>query len=226
MIKKWFLSLPRAKQITICVFSAHFALLFLWAGGYWISQKPQAHKKVAVRTIQIPKAAPIKKPQSIAKNGSKTNATPKNLSVAPKPLPKKQILKEIASSLKTISQENLTPTTQNFEKNQINISAQQAIKIPKLQVSAPDEEFSENLTEQIAIFLEQMLQLPEFGKVKANLTIDSFGHLTALEIIESASEKNEDFLKKKLPTLLYPCLNKGATLTIVFSNATYTIPKK
>lgn len=209
MIKKWFFSLTRAKQITICVLGAHFALLFIWTGSYWISPRPHLPKKVTVRTVQIPKPPPPKSTPASNKNLAQAKPSPKKIPTPSKPaqsksLQKEKILKEIASNLKEISQ----------KPNQ----TKPEIKIPLFHLEN-QEESPENFSEQIALFLEEMLQLPEFGKVKAHLTIDRFGKLISLEILESASDKNVEFLKNQLPILQYPCLNKGATLTIVFSNA-------
>jgi len=73
-------------------------------------------------------------------------------------------------------------------------------------------------SEQIAALLQQELELPEFGEVKIKLSINRFGHLETVEILESKSQKNEAFLKKRLGEIQFPQLKETMSLTIAFTN--------
>lgn len=72
--------------------------------------------------------------------------------------------------------------------------------------------------EYIVAFLQETLALPEYGEVKAKLSIDRFGKLISCEILEARSKKNAEFLKNQLQDLTFPCFNESKTFTITFRN--------
>jgi hypothetical protein len=76
----------------------------------------------------------------------------------------------------------------------------------------------------LGIALQEQLQLPELGEVIARLILQPPGILSEIEIIDTKSKANAEFLKKRLPLLELPCFNdygiKDKTLefTITFRN--------
>jgi hypothetical protein len=108
-----------------------------------------------------------------------------------------------------------------IEQNIAAIASPKIEKKPELEVpSLPvvEEAVMESATEKIAQFLQQMLQLPEFGEVRVLVMIDRTGQLENFEVLDTKSEKNAEFLRNQLPSLRFPCLNETVSLTIVFSN--------
>ena len=79
--------------------------------------------------------------------------------------------------------------------------------------------------EYLIAYLQNALDLPEYGEVKAQLEIDRFGRLVDCQIVYTKSGKNAEFLKNQLPELTFPCLNDFGILdsthifTITFRNA-------
>jgi hypothetical protein len=217
-MKIWFYRLSRAKQIALGVLVAHVSLvLFLLADNLYQTW-PTKRRKVIVNMVHItpPKATvqavspkksePIeKKPPQLKKTAAKPIKAAK-----PEPQPDSHtaLLKEIEACIETIAAHAPLPATKT------------TIQIPTLRVptSATTIE-AESSDEIIAVFLGQMLTLPEFGEVRAFLAIDRWGHLQTLDILDAKSAKNAAFLKNRLPELQFPCLNEGVSLTVVFSNA-------
>lgn len=221
-MKEWFYGLTRGKQIVIGVLLAHAFCLLILMTDYFCKMRPAKRHKIAVNMVQIEapkkpaavvKVAPVKpasKKVAPVKAPPKPTPTPKKKEVAPPP-PQKSVdaslLKEIEDNLEILSN-HLPPTQQKT-----------VIQIPTFSEARPRESNQGTMDETIAAFLQEALTLPEFGEVKVFLSIDTVGQLQSLEIISSRSEKNARFLKNRLPELHYPCLNEGASLTIVFSNA-------
>jgi len=110
---------------------------------------------------------------------------------------------------------------QNFESlsNVAPLPKKSDIVVPTLALQFQEQPQEYSATEQIASMLQNALELPEFGEVKIKLQIGRLGTLDNIEILEARSQKNAEFLKKRLPELGFPCLNEVTTLTIVFSNA-------
>jgi hypothetical protein len=73
---------------------------------------------------------------------------------------------------------------------------------------------------------QDLLDLPEFGEVKARLTIDASGALIACAVTSAKSEKNKQFLQTRLPELAYaPLADFGISAPsmefhVVFRNRT------
>lgn len=140
---------------------------------------------------------------------------------------KKTEAKKVAA--KSVGQKKVATQKQatllkEIEHNLTVIEATPSVKKVELQIPAlrKPEEFFEEISatpiQQISAFLQETLRLPEIGQVRVRLSIDRFGKLQSVEVLDSKSEKNAEFLKKQLPELQFPCLNEIVSLTIVFSN--------
>ncbi|HEX2583453.1 MAG TPA: hypothetical protein VHL30_04990 [Chlamydiales bacterium] len=198
----------RGKQIAVAVLLMHALLLAMLGADHWMHRVKRERKPVAVRTFVLepaPKAAPSTPTKTIS---SKKSAVPKP--------PQKK------APVPTAAQDHLLA---EIEKNLESFTANPApvkktnIAIPTLNTQPQTQPTEPFAVEQIAALLQEYLELPEFGEVKIKLSINPNGRLEKLEILEAKSEKNAEFLKKRLPELPFPCLNELTTLTIVFSNA-------
>jgi hypothetical protein len=147
-----------------------------------------------------PTSSPPKKP--VAKQQAKKQSPP----TAPVKKIEQALLQEIEQSLGSLSKIDPSPKKSN-------------IVVPTLTLQLQEQKEEYTGRDIIASILQSELELPEYGEVKIKLLIGKSGTLDDLEILEARSQKNAEFLKKRLPELSFPCLNEVTTLTIVFSNA-------
>jgi hypothetical protein len=200
------------KKISLYVLGAHFLLLLILLSQHLLT-RPFKYKPIAVRTVHIARTPPPP-PVAAIKQPAKSSPTPAKKpsviakSASPKkksPAPSQKLLQDIESNLQALT----SPVVKERVKTEISI--------PTLHIESITFEES-NSTERIAAFLQDSLQLPEYGEVKVALSLDRSGKLLHLDILDSKSEKNKQFIKNRLPELQFPCLNESASLTIVFRN--------
>ncbi len=201
------------KQIIQRVVIAH-ALLLCWIcinGWFHFSAPPHP---ITVRQVRRPApvvaAAPVQKKSSpTLASAKKTVEPPKK---APPPLPKQKSV-----TTPKITKPTVTP------REEIQLPALIAPRAAPVEIEVPETpvEFVIGYDEQLAMFLESALVLPEQGEVEAELCVKPNGELLSYRILSSRSKKNEEFLKKKLPNLFYPCFNEAShiNVTVVFRNA-------
>lgn len=227
LLKK-FLLLTRGKQIALVVLAIHLFSIFSMFGHHLFTQRMRPPRPIAVRTISPPQPSiqtakreekpkpvpPVKK--ETAANKPKT-APPKQAAAAKKQsaaAPKQPILKEIGESLETLSEKpKLKPRTALNLPEKIETKTE-----PSKTIDDP------NYGEFLIAFLQNTLDLPEYGEVKAQIEIDRFGQLVSCKILQTKSSKNAEFIKNQLPELTFPCLNdfgileNTRTFTITFRN--------
>ena len=150
---------------------------------------------------------------------TKTQKTTSAAPASPKPAkktnaPKLELLEEIQSNFDSFTTET------SVTKSTLSLPALIAPKAELEELPSTDLHYGEILIG----YLQSMLELPEWGEVKALIVINRFGEPIRCDILESKSRKNGDFLKKRLPELSFPCFNDfsivGETLefTITFRN--------
>lgn len=205
----------------------HALILFVLNVDYWIWKNPVRTKKIHVTTVRYaPPPAPIK----VEKKAPVATA-PKP--VVKPPVPKPEIKKKppvsskpVINQNKPIESELLKEIERNFDS--ITEPLPKPVLKPEIELPTPNlvfhfsienEDVGPTDAERIALLLQELLQLPEYGEVRAQLKISRLGQLESFDILESKSKKNSDFLKNRLPEVQFPCLNESATLTIVFRNA-------
>ncbi len=239
MKKLWerFCTLSRAKQIAAVVFCLHFALICALSVHHLIHSKKGVKTKIAVRTVRPlaqkapvsttrppsnPKPAkiasqpkPTQKGQSTApKAPAKTSTAPKNSKGTSAPAKisaeKEILLQEIAESLEILHSEVSSPPSRFALSLPSSLTKQ--IQIDEAEVA------DLNYTEILIAFLQDQLDLPEYGEVKVRFEIDPKGQLSHLEILESQNRKNGEFLKTRLPELYFPPGGESNTFTITFKN--------
>lgn len=244
-IYQTFLLLTRGKQIAVAVCIAHFLAIFFLLGHHLISRRWKPPRPMVVKTISIhaePKIQEIKakegssksavatttpkpitptkkeasttpKPIASAKKGGATKAKPVAKKSPPLPVDEEDtFLKEIASSLQNLKIEGQKPSRPTLHlPKEIKRKTQLTQEIGNV-----DPTYSEFLI----AYLQNALDLPEFGEVKAKLEIDRFGKLVDLEILEAKSDKNAEFLKAELSQLDFPTGIGDApqVFTIIFRN--------
>ncbi len=218
-----FLVLSRSKQIAIAVCFIHFtAILGLFI--HHLGNRRQPSRPMVVKTFHVNAEQNIKAEALpvVTKSIKKTAPVQSKLPRKAKPVTKKKgittpakeknLLKEIAGSLETLSSEP--------KKSRPILTLPPQLR-PKAQIeSKSDPSYGESLT----AFLETALDLPEYGQVRAEIEIDQFGRLISCNILETRSLKNSEFLKTQLPNLIFPYFDDfgitdvSQTFTVVFRN--------
>lgn len=219
-----FLLLSRGKQIALAVCLTHFLLVLALLGHHLFTRQLRPPRPIVVRTLAAqppqraiaaapaPKpaaaksTAPKKTPAPAQKPTAKAKPAPKIVSAAKK-IPPPAVLQEIAESLETLSVERAPTRTALTVPTKIQAQAEIAS-------TALDPTYGEILI----AYLQNELDLPEYGDVKAKIEIDRFGRLVDCQILEAKSAKNAEFLKNRLPELAFPCLNDSQSFTITFRN--------
>lgn len=244
---KLFYSLSRERQIAFSVFSAHFLLFFSLFLHHWITGSFAVKKPIVIRTVAAPPptfsaaspsrtpsgsslaastAAPSKpkrpavKPKKIAPTSAKPEATKK---IAERKEPtagdaqQAALLKELEKSLEALTSSSSEIAIQ--PRSALHVPAPVAFKASLETSSLADTFLSASYSERLVSFLQEGLDLPEYGEVKVRLEIDRFGNLIDCQILQEKNRKNSEFLKKRLSELSYPLSESlPASFTIVFRN--------
>lgn len=249
-VKEKFAALSRLYQIVIVVFGVHLCLVLTLCVHHFVGkEKPKT--KMVIRTIQV---APLIQPQAFiaappqTKNMKKSeqksvSSSPKKeirekpfLTSKPKEVTNAKVLPPQESPKSSSSIQGIDPFLVSEMVTQLNefmgesgslsaLSKPPSLIVPK-NVSEPVfvEECEISYGKRIAGFLQNSLELPEFGEVKVDLELNSSGRIIRAEIIEAKSKKNGEFLKKRLLELDLPCFNDDKKsdailkFTITFKN--------
>ena len=109
-----------------------------------------------------------------------------------------------------------------YPRSQSKLDVPQVKSSPTNQIPFPDfESGSESGTheETLISFLHASLNLPEFGEVKIQMTINKDGSVAKLVVLESESQKNKVYLQQHLPRLKFPLIfDNDKTITLTFCN--------
>lgn len=229
----YFLRLSKNQQIFVVVLFFHLLPLFVMTVEHLFSSFRKKPSAIFVKTtfLEPVKEIPNKKALTAA------NPLPSKSNVASqikKPVSSKKVISKKSSSPPKKTSQKQERILQDISKSFDALSSPSprkkvAIELPKKQVYTPSKEerisfesFSLGYKELLITFLEDALSLPEYGEVKAQITVSSFGKITDCKILNSRSEKNETFLKNQLPQLTLPCLNssqdESQTFIITFHN--------
>lgn len=223
-----FFTFSRGKQIAVSVILVHLLVLFCLTGQHLATCRWRTPRPMVIKTISPVLAAPVEKkliasaekpqksqpaaekkaaaPMIAAPKQEKKIATPAKI----KPAPKNNALKEIADSFDAITSEPKKKTV----RPALNVPVKAASKLQEAAVEDDDATYEEYLI----AFLQSALDLPEFGEVKMEIEIDSYGKLVDCKIVESKSRKNAEFLRKEIVSLNFPVPLGSHKFTIVFRN--------
>lgn len=222
---KNFRALPRFQQILISVLTIHCLFVFGSLIHHFFTSWLKPPKAMVVRTVKIappPQKVIEKRPakKSVVKHNipkaQKPAQTKKRAVAAKKPKRESPLVSEIAKSFDTLKE------TPKRKSRKLNLPS----KIEENKEPIKEESYSESdLGSYLIGYLQNSLQLPEYGRVKIQLTIDHLGRLSSCEVLEAISIKNAEFLRAELPQLVYPRLSdfginkKSHTFIISFTNS-------
>ncbi len=190
-----------SRKIFLWVLTFHFLFLILCT----LKSTPPKGGKLVVKTRNI---------------SLKTPPQPTSLHTIPKPsvLPNSVPLqKKIPHPKKTASGKQEKAST----KNGIQYKPKQELLVPRQlpKIQATTEISPSEIDESpsyLIQFLQDRLTLPEKGKVQLQLTFSPQGRVKSIQVLNSESSKNLNYLKNTLPDLIFPCFN-GSDKTITFS---------
>lgn len=244
-VKEKFATLSRQMQILWVVFGVHLSLVFiLCVHHFFWKEKPKA--KIMVRTVQNRsqiQSVTVAKAKTIASGPKKTEppasvkkrqvdqginiAVPKKknseIPVAKSVAPLTKVMPVSAKSDAPLTKEKpvSTKASEITLPNEIPVARKASeISLPSGISSAPlleQEDESPSYGQTLVSYLQNCLDLPEYGEVKVDLEIDRLGRLVRFDILEEKSKKNGEFLKKRLPELALPCFNGQSNETVVFT---------
>jgi hypothetical protein len=216
------------KKIILWVLSIHLALLVVMITDHLIKQRKAPKKAMTVRTVQMQKPM-IANLSNVSQNQAKSNLT-KPIKEKPipaaapqsknKPKPSSKASNKPSNPSKTAllppASTSPTPTPKEEKKD---------LPIPKLefapaspQIAAATNEEILDFRPDVASYLHEALILPEFGEVKIAIVVSKDGKVSKIEVLESKSRKNEEFLKNRLSEMFFPWLNEETKLTLVIKN--------
>jgi len=221
------------KRIAYFVVGVHLTLFCCLA---WLSPKAKPKKEpLIVKTVMAPApkpAAPVEKQQVVAaaapvpqkKQAPKKNPVPKKVVATKKPVKKKgkapKVSKELARKL-----EQSLAKLDSVPVHSPSIKPLKAAKrISTLAVEKGGGGDADAYVEHLVDCLQSRLNLPEQGRVKVSLTLQSKGQFVRMDVLESGNLRNRNFLEGALKKVSYPRFSgtlakeKEHTFVITFYN--------
>lgn len=207
-------SLPLFGKIALIIFALHGLLLAaLTIHHLASSSKSKATRPLTVRIHHSVPAPPLQ--QTTIAPKAKSSPAKKPALAPPK---KHQNLPVKRRAVKTVDAEQLLEIGRalaTFETSVQKKKCASSLSLPRYlesSLEASVEEISGNSLAAsygptLAGILQQQLQLPERGDVRIRLVLEAPGKIRALEILDSKSTKNAQWLKNQLPLLELPCFN-------------------
>lgn len=189
-VAAWFCSLNALGKIGVSVASIHLIALLVLGINHLSSPSKIEKRPIAVR-IHQPIAAPP------PKRVEKTQHAKREIAKAPQ-----------KKAPKPAKKNNPAPATPLPTRKTIP-----EIRLPSYVEEARIETVIESHSDlpsfghHLAISLQEQLQLPEIGEVAARIVLEAPGNIILVEILDSRSSKNAEWLKKQLPHLSVPCFN-------------------
>jgi hypothetical protein len=127
----------------------------------------------------------------------------------------KKIMQDIEGHFEKIDQVHLQ---QDAKETAVSVQ-NETTYTPNLQSLEIDANFdfpissSENidLKQRLIMQLKEDLQLPDYGEVKALITISKEGKVMSVKILSTQNEKNSAYLKNSLPKESFPWFNVGSS---------------
>lgn len=200
-IRRRFTALSPFGKIGVIVAGLHLCALLALAVSHLSSPIPKPPSPIAVRIHLPQKPAP---------------AAPKPVVVAARPVKPKKAPASLAKKPAVAA----APAPQPQKKAAPEIRLPALLEKSTVEPTVETASFGESLT----ALLQEQLQLPEIGEVKARIVVVAPGKVEEVEILDARSLKNSEWLKKQLPHLSVPCFNdfsiRDAKLefTITFRN--------
>jgi len=189
----------------------------------------------------IPKISKVKKQKinvhtTIVQKKQKTQLVKKKLELkqttkAPKKTPPKKVKPSLQRKL-VKSPNNCTKELEKYFKDfesseRAQHKSTSSLLVPskidklKIQTTSLENALVDAYEEALISYLQEKLELPSFGITKIKISITPHGKLQKLEILQSESNENIQYLKNQLHSLTYPCFNctkEAKNFIINFSN--------
>lgn len=177
--------------LILSVVVAHLALFFF---NFSKPSPPPPKKSLIVNTYIPPPTPPPPPPRPTQK--------PQHQKVKP-------VIHKHSTSQRQKVLKELGETLAKIESRQEEIKQQAPLTLPKpietLQIDRAEQKQEEaDYFVILASSLKEALELPEFGKVKLELTLLNTGKVEKVRIVHSESEKNRHYLEQQLLFLLLP----------------------
>lgn len=177
---------------------------------------PTKKESLKVLTIRLqPKISQVSKPPV------KKTAPALSKPARPKTSPQVKITKKKAAvtkaKKKAIPAKKSPPKSRAKAQPESSTNKSSNLKSKPAALSALPAFFQQNLL----VFFEKHLEMPEVGQVTLKLTFNELGQIDQVDILASESRKNELYLLKALKHLNIPHAQKGTfkPLVIEFGNA-------
>lgn len=210
MQNSFFISSKTRKQIIFTVVFFHFIIIALSISEFsW--EKKRTIKKVNVQEIVLrpeEKKEPLQKPLPVANRAAKPLLAKEQTTAFQATLQKENQRSALIAELR----KNLTKLEESRKEKAKTASSDLAIPVEKIGALAIDNTVrgsaaTDSYLAELIRELKMYLFLPEKREVKVELTIQPEGKISQIKIIESASKRNEAYLKKSLPELSFPWFN-------------------
>lgn len=215
---------PLLFRIFTAIFLVHLAMGIY---TFCIPSSLSIHKfePIAIRTLELP--SPIKKrspPKSAPKASHSAKPSPSMPhKLKPSPTHKNHKINnpEKINAIHDILQKVTNREDKEFSEE--SFSSEKVIQLDYLQDSTTSDipespHFSNDFLaysyhKKIVDFLRSSLQLPEIGDVRVKISLKSNGRVDTLVILKSYSEKNQEYVKKKLFELTFPISTEDASIS-------------
>jgi outer membrane biosynthesis protein TonB len=179
--------------------------------------KQTAKTKPKPESKQIPSKSNPK--PTLSKQKEKVAAAPPPVKKKPAAQPPEDLLKELEEKIAKIETKRDKSTIKSELSVPQKIEQQMAYASSSSQSSSSElEEDHDDYVSFLVGYLQEHLQLPDFGEVKIQISLRSDGSVEALRVIKTESEKNKKYLEENLPKLKFPSfsLKKNASSTQTF----------
>jgi len=200
---KLYKKLSDKNKTVVKVTAVHFIFIFALLFQGINFSKPKKNN-ISVRTISInePLKLVIKKTIEKPKNKVVTNNKP-----ASKKVIKKTINTNKSILLERLEKElNKLDDSKNVTRNKSELS--QPKKIDTLKALKEDKKEQPEYKQLLVSQIRQNLKLPEYGEVKISFVIDTDGRVENINILDSESLINQNYLKNSLTELQFSWFNE------------------
>ncbi len=204
---------PKLTSILLLVFVWHIALFQLFGIKLpKLSKIVAPPKSISIQTVKLnppQEKAPAPKPKP-------PTPKPKEPEKAPKPKPPEKPKEEVSKATKKLL-DDLSKTLDSITKRN-----EEELHLPKIKTitplsapvkdQAPSSSFEFNLAdpadlwyrEELIKRLKLYLKLPEIEAVQIRLTINKSGIVSDIKIVESKSDKNQEYVLQAIPKIPFP----------------------
>lgn len=173
-----------------------------------VKEKPKEPQKIE-KEVPVQQPTPKKVVKKLVEPTKIKKAAPK----APTKTPAKKVEQPKKANPTNEKQKEMLKQAQKL-MNQLeraqtkSVTTQIAIpsKISSLQIdSLADENLGDaNYRDEIAAYLKYQLKLPEYGEVKLRLTLARSGLVSKIEVLQSKSSLNKNYVEMQVPNLKFP----------------------